>query len=585
MSPRAISAAIFSGSFILFGFLFLATPSIPDADSYFHLAVARAYGTTGIFDGLPWARMSVLGQHFGDKDLLFHIYLIPFASWMDAAVGGRIALAMLNAGIVTVIGYCAIEAVGPWGALLPLWLYVATPPFFGRVIRLRPELLALILLLLFVRVAAARRYRWTFAIALLFALSYTAWHVFVGLAILWFLADRDRDWRLVAATTGGTALGLIARPGFPWNLKVWWLQNVTSFLLRRSSLDIGAENLSATTSFVFVQSAGFWIGLLCLGIGLTAGPAPRRRRLVLFSAIAMLVFAVLFAWSERMAIYFAPLAALTIVYAMPSLRQRTALALAASMLLSLPTTLHLCRRLFAGTGTPVSWEADYQAFGRNVPRGATVAAQTSMAEFYAFWAPQGRYLNVLDPIFMAVPHPDVHAAVRAVFDGVEPDVPLVAKTLLASDFIAFDATTSRVLDDRLRFDPRVQPLYTGYNFLGRLLPANSSFVVDWSGYPRINAFEGYVDALRMAGSQPCVRMQHDEIVARPETRIYEFAPYGTASIDVDGSSQFSIHQSLHAVVGKGMLVKLALTAGPHRFTVETCRDETGRSGFYLIRRR
>jgi len=255
------------------------------------------------------------------------------------------------------------------------------------------------------------------------------------------------------------------------------------------------------------------------------------------------------------------------------------------MIFSLPTTLQLCHRLFAGTGTPVSWEADYQALGRNVPRGATVAAQTSMAEFYAFWAPQGRYLNVVDPVFMAVPHPDVHAAVRAVFDGVEPDVPLVTKTLLASDFIAFDATTSRVLDDRLRFDPRVQPLYGGYNFLGRLLPASSSFIVDWVGYPRISAFEGYVDALRVAGSQPCVRMQHVENLARPETRIYEFAPYGTASLDVDGGSNVSIQQSLRAVVGKGLLVRLALTAGPHRFSVETCRDESGRNGFYLIRRR
>jgi hypothetical protein len=52
----------FSLVFVLFASFFLRLPILWDADSYYHLAVARLYGTDGPAAPIPWARFSMLGS-------------------------------------------------------------------------------------------------------------------------------------------------------------------------------------------------------------------------------------------------------------------------------------------------------------------------------------------------------------------------------------------------------------------------------------------------------------------------------------------------------------------------------------------
>src|SRR5512140_917224 len=150
MSDRRFAAlaalSLFAVSFFAFAFLFLRFPLIYDTDSYFHLAVGRLYATSGIVHSLPWARMSVMHEGYGDKELLFHVFLAPFTRMMDGAVGGRIALATLNASLVALLAWLGVTLAGRWGAIAPLLVYAGSAPFFARAVRLRPELLALMLL-------------------------------------------------------------------------------------------------------------------------------------------------------------------------------------------------------------------------------------------------------------------------------------------------------------------------------------------------------------------------------------------------------------------------------------------------------
>src|SRR5437660_6477641 len=83
-------AITFAVGFFVFAFVFLRMAMLYDSDSYYHLAVARLYGQQGIFAPIPWARFSLL-RDGADKDFLFHLILIPFATFGDAAVLGRIA--------------------------------------------------------------------------------------------------------------------------------------------------------------------------------------------------------------------------------------------------------------------------------------------------------------------------------------------------------------------------------------------------------------------------------------------------------------------------------------------------------------
>jgi hypothetical protein len=163
-----------------------------------------------VIDTLRWARFLVMYDGFGDKEFLFHPFLAPFTVWLDPAIGGRLALALANA------------------------VFVA----------------------LFVR------------------LSYTAFHVVLGLAVLRMLIARwlERRWSpsLVLAPLLGSIAGLLLHPHFPKSLEIWWIHNVRFFELK-GELDVGPEPVSspmfpsrsvsgwpATTS----PSIG-WSGLRC----------------------------------------------------------------------------------------------------------------------------------------------------------------------------------------------------------------------------------------------------------------------------------------------------------------------------------
>ncbi|HYK02280.1 MAG TPA: hypothetical protein VE974_11025 [Thermoanaerobaculia bacterium] len=577
--PAAVAFAI---AFFAFAFLFLAAPVIPDADSYYHLAVAREYASGGYLEALPWARASVLGETFGDKEYLFHVLLAPFASWTDAASGGRLALALLNAAFVAAITAYATRAFGWWSLAVPLWLYVAAPMMTFRLIRLRPELVALLLLLALLRLASERRFAFVAAVAAVFALSYTAFHVVVGLSFLWFCTVwREREWQLPAAAVAGAAAGLLVHPGFPDNLRIWWIQNVVYFL-EKGRLDVGNEIAPPTVSLLLLTNLGWWVGLALLWMG-ARGLRPDRRRF-LFTCIAAGVFALLTVAMQRMAVYFVPLATLAAIVRLEARpvrpRARFALALLATAALSLPASVKIYRDLLPDQRYDQGYEADYTAFGKAVPAGAKVAAHWGPAEFYTFFAPQGRYLNVLDPVFMAVRDPELYEVQRRVFDGTAPDVPGAVKRVLDSDYLAFDVTTP--LFERVQFDPRVVPLYNGYTFLGRIDAREMHrFVRDWRGYAFASPFEAYVDAARLSRTR-CTRLVREETLAEPVTRIYELAPFGPAELRIGEAIRVRA-PGVGAMLGKGTRFRVRLGAGTQRFTVTTC-PAAGKNGFYLVRR-
>src|SRR5207249_2037490 len=107
-------------------------------DSYYHLAAARLYAHEGLVKDLPWARFSALGQGFGDKEVLFHLLLVPFARLADPVLGGKLALALLNGAVAAALAAWALRALGTWGVLVPLWVMGTATDFTLRTLRLRP---------------------------------------------------------------------------------------------------------------------------------------------------------------------------------------------------------------------------------------------------------------------------------------------------------------------------------------------------------------------------------------------------------------------------------------------------------------
>ena len=589
MSARTTVALNTLLALIIFTIFALHLTLLWDTDSYLHPAIARHYRTDGIFSPAPWGRFSMTSWG-GDKDLLFHIALIPFTNG-DPATGARLALAAMNALLVGTLTFVLARRETWWALALPWWLYLTAPPFFTRVVRLRPDVLSLVILLMTCEAAARRRWAVCGVFAAIYTLSYTPFHLMIGLAVVWLIALRRFEWRLLAWMWGGVAVGLIARPHPIENFKLWYAQNVTFYSLV-GKLDIGQEVEPPHLRVLLPLIAGFLIGIVVLYLATRSGApgaSPGERRdsaadggarparapgapaeiepwewIVYASTLA--VFLVLYARMNKMSIYVYPLAIVTLVrwhaardrritwWAAPALVVSVALA---SPALANPTLLGLL-----GLRGNVATEPDLEAFGKAMPAGARVAATWSDAEMYIFWAPQGRYLNIYDSTFMYIPYPRLWEAQAALFAGNDPDIVSTMRGPLQSDYLAFDATgMPQAFIDRVRNDPRLRVVYGGYNVLLGYNPAGeNAFVRDWNGAPHAAFVRGGCDfASAVNGPQR-----------------FEFAPSGEAALRIDGIERVQVRRPLGAVLGRG--ARIDVPAGPHRVEIHTC------GGFYFVRR-
>lgn len=636
---RLVTPVLFVAFFAAALLFYSRHPLLYDTDSYYHLAVGRAYAGEGLIDRLPWARFSVMRDGFGDKELLFHLLLAPFARLEDPLLGGRIVLALLDALLLTALGWLSVRAVGLWGLAVPFVLPLVSAELGWRLVRLRPELLSLLLLLGVLWAVARGRYRWLGALAALYALSYTAFHALLGLCFLLFLffgwARRRWEPGLLLYPLLGTGLGLVLHPHFPKNLQVWVVQSV-HFFLYKGNLDVGSEIRPNFTDVALMVNLGWFLALAALWRSARPAGAPGNggetaARAADAFGVATAVFGVLYLLMSRFSIYLFPFATLWLLFEMrrqgrlpgrrvdlPGRRNvPLAVALIFCCLLGLPEMRRqlqtFARRTNPGPGA--IRVVDRQSVAKALPPGAKVAAPWGSTPVYMFTAPWASYLNVLDPVFMAVPHPRLYALQRAVFEGEEPDVPLAVAAGLDSDFLVIPIQDdTRRLVERVSGDPRVEALYRGFNGVFRMSPTfGRGFVLDWRvaplsspmppspqaftelwpGYPRLKdeearALEGYVDASRLTrGQRRCVGLVHEQEVEAPVRVVYELAPSGPTSLWLDGRLLASTAGSLGAVLGRGIQIQADLEPGRHRIAVSTCPEEgtAARSGFYLLERR
>jgi len=612
-TPRRTVALAALAAFVLGvgGSLVLHRDSVlHDTDAYYHLAVGRAYAHEGVIDELRWTRTSVLRDGFGDKEFLFHALLAPLAGTLDPLPAGRLGLALLGSLVAAAVTALAARVLGWWGLAVPFWLFFTSTEWAWRLVRLRPELLALVLLLAAAAAIGGGRDRLLGIVAFLFTWSYTAFQALLGLVALAFVyfgwAYRDWRWRMPVYAVLGVGLALLAHPHFPKNLEVWAVQNVHYFL-HKGALDVGTEIRPNFTDVVLMVNLGWFLSLAVLAASTRKDPSLEGAdgRLADVLGLATLAFGALYLLMSRFSIYFIPFATLWWLYELRRRGRRVegwthlpvrgrlplALAAAACLLVSLPEAWRQLGNYRERTALGPDGERirDREALSAALPEGARVAADWGATATYMLWAPQGRYLNVLDPVFMALPYPEAHAKLEAILAGREPDVPATAVGVLGSDHLAYLTVAHRELDERLRHDPRVEVLHRGSHTLVRFRPARGFAVDGWavddgSTYRPGSPFAGYVDAERIRPVVRCVTFERELEAADDATVEIELAPYGPTSLWLDGALLVGVRDSPGAVLGRGVRVPLELARGRHRVRVVTCEGVDGYKGFYWLAR-
>jgi hypothetical protein len=593
-----------------------------DTDSYYHLAIARAYLHHGLLHDLPWARFSVMHHGFGDKELLFHVLLLPAAAASDPVFGAKLTLAALDATILTSMAQLSRRAVGSIGTALPALALFGSASFDLRLLRLRPELLALLLLLWTLHALSTRRAWMAGVCAFAFALAYTAIHALLGICGLCFAVrlwlDRKPSYRELLLPIAGAVCGLWLHPHFPHNLRIFYLQNL-EFWRYQHTADVGNEilplGLARWLSLDWPLLAGSLLLLCTLRPGKSLARATRDEAAVYCAGA--LPFVLLFVHSARFAIYAVPLGLLAGAWsvrllgfrldARMSLRghegPRCWLALLLLLLVGSPLTAAALGHEVAMSGCV--WPAlrdGLKALGRALPDGAKVAAPWDSSEDYVYFAPQARYLNLLDPLFMRSAHPKEYEVQRELFLGRRPDAPLSVLAHLDSDFLAFPGRRHAALAEQLAGDPRAELLVAQGQLLYRMRPERArAFVRDFrvaathaqlaqptaARYPRHptalgREIEAVIDIGRLGGTQlaaaRCIWLAPEASVEHADVEVASTAP---ARLWVDGELQKTIPRSERLLPGSGSIVAQIPLA---QLTIELCPQRAAAAQLYLLRR-
>ncbi|HEY3256230.1 MAG TPA: hypothetical protein VGJ91_19865, partial [Polyangiaceae bacterium] len=415
-----------------------------DGDTSYHIAVARLTRQYGLLSEFPWTPWSWLADHYGDKELGFHLLIVPIATLspkLIALVIGTLLGALVLGTVRAVLSAEGTRFAGVW-ALLAL---LCSGGFLVRIALVRPHLLAITLALWLTWAAVKGRTLHAALAGLLFPLCYVGWNqVPILLAIAacasW-LADRRPAWRTYAATVGGLVAGVLVHPNFPNNARFAWLTSIDVLFGHAWTGTVGFEmggEFKPLAAGALLRLLGVPI-LLALGASLLAWRHRKTDPLPLTFALAALAYLLVTLRTQRFLEYFVPFAVtaagLAARWAPPRLDAR--LILAGSTLYT--GLFGLGPVLQFRTRSELFPAAVSEGLRRAIPLGARVC--TCDWEFTGemmLALPERAFLVALDPVLFWKKDPDAYRAWFEMTHGGPGDPAHVIRDVLHSRYVLCD---------------------------------------------------------------------------------------------------------------------------------------------------
>lgn len=190
-----------------------------DADSYYHVGVARRLLEHGWLRRFPWLPHTTLADPFPDMYLGQHVLLVPLVAVLGPAAALRVGIVVLStafaASVHAVLRRQGVRWPAPWIVLGLLGCPIA----LSYAVFLKGATTFLILLPWFADAVWRGARRSSFALAWLSVYAYVGATVLVPFAIVHLLVVRwfDRRWDpgCVIATLAGLVAGMIVNPFWP----------------------------------------------------------------------------------------------------------------------------------------------------------------------------------------------------------------------------------------------------------------------------------------------------------------------------------------------------------------------------------
>lgn len=239
--------------------------TIIDADGFYHIQISDIMRERmSIIRNFEWATCSTWTDSFYDKDLLFHIYLVPF-TLLGKVAGAKLATVTAVFFIAVAIGYMLRDAGLKRHYFLTMMfiLFASGPVFAGRLLLCR-SLLFSIFFMVCGLICVFRGARWALlAVSFLYSLSYAgSWQIVPAVLIFDMVRLKigGEEFKirnfLVFWAFAGIAAGTLVNPYFPDNITGGFLQSVlvlkAKWLGTGSDQIIQASELSAMTLHKFL---------------------------------------------------------------------------------------------------------------------------------------------------------------------------------------------------------------------------------------------------------------------------------------------------------------------------------------------
>lgn len=398
-------------------------PTLFGADGYLHMRIAQFIRASGLRYDFHWARYSTFAKNFADKDLLFHILLIPFTFLPNTIMGAKIAACLFTAFLYLVF-FWALRRYCESKMLVPAFLlmFLSSASFLQAISQPRNMVLIIALTILFIHYLIQKNQWALLIITVLYALSHVSSPyllVFACLAeLVRFFRDGEFQWRPLRAVALGLVLGFLVHPNFPNNVLAFYLNGIlVPIFALKWGLELGAEFFPINTRDFVLDYPFIMAGLLVLiALGIS-----QKRNIKTSTAMWMAVAAFFFVFSffsQRYITHGYPLMLIALAsYVSDWWQSEERLSLVrknkilirglaiGSLLVFVLLGFHVYREFRKLAQVETVYNQHFEMVGQwmaqNIPAGEVVFhANWSDSQYFIGFNPKDDYFVTFDPIYM-----------------------------------------------------------------------------------------------------------------------------------------------------------------------------------------
>ena len=400
-------------------------------DGWYHIKYAQLLPSFGIQTEWKWAAQSIWAEHFADKQFLYHVFLIPF-TWFDNLITGmKHATILLGAGAVTsfftVLCLNRIRFPMLWTVVL---CTASGEWFLFRLCMPRPHVVSIILLLWSLHCLLNHRRIALGVIIFVYTLSYAAFHVPFGLAVILslhiFLTERRVEWKTPLVVLIAMLAGMLVNPYFPENLRWFWMVNI---MIPWTAANVGLD-LRMADELLPLTTRDFLAAHLPILLGMAGAAWAGMSRKVVFGTktsalfLVLCVYLLLTSMNSRFVEYSVPIGLLFLAFAVTDILRDVDF-------MDLYRRGASARRILVGSGvlTAVAYGAlAYTTYTGTVPKLQRTTPERMGAALYLkehtdddelvftcdwddapelfFFNDKNRYPVIMDPFYMYVHDPE-----------------------------------------------------------------------------------------------------------------------------------------------------------------------------------